>query len=388
LVLAQVSLSLLLLVAAGLFVRTFTSLADVPLGFVPERAMVVDLNAQRTDVAPADRYALYERVREAALAVPGVSQAAISVITPTSGSTWNGDLEFPDRPGLSEEERIVNFNYQSPGWFATLGTHIVNGRDFAASDRAGGTRVALVNRKFADKYFAGSNPIGKIVHTPSRPSEPGLTIEIIGLVDDAVYGNPREPLSPTMHFAMAQEKEPPSSVILTVRSTTSKPIALTRSLTAAITGVHSDLAVSFRPLEDFLDASLAQERLIAMLSGFFGGLSLLLSALGLYGITAYAVIRRRNELGIRMALGASPARVVRLVMSRTGALVAGGILIGGLASWWASRFVSALLFGLAPTDPITIVGAMVVLAAVAALAGWLPARRAARIDPAEVLRAG
>jgi ABC-type antimicrobial peptide transport system permease subunit len=173
-----------------------------------------------------------------------------------------------------------------------------------------------------------------------------------------------------------------------VRTTAPDPAALTRSLTAAITSVNPALTVSFRPLDEYISTSLSQERLIAMLSGFFGALALLLAALGLYGITAYAVSRRRIELGIRMALGATPASVVGSVMSRTGALVGGGILLGGLVSWWASRFVSSLLFGLAPTDPLTIVAAMLVLTLVAALAGWLPARRAARIDPAEVLREG
>ncbi|MEQ1693254.1 MAG: ABC transporter permease, partial [Gemmatimonas sp.] len=323
LVLAQVSLSLLLLVAAGLFVRTFVGLADVALGFVTERALVVNVNAQRAAVTPADRYALFERVRAAALAVPGVTHAAIAVITPSSGMQWNNDLEFPERPDLPEDQRIVNFNYLSPGWFETMGTRLIAGRDFDTRDRLGGTRVVIVNRKFAEKYFGGASPMGKQVRTVARPDEPSVALEIIGLVGDAVYEGPREPLTPTMYWAMAQEKEATSRVSLTVRTTTSTPAALNRSLTAAITGVHSDLSVSFRPLEDYLDAALAQERLIAMLSGFFGGLSLLLSALGLYGITAYAVIRRRAELGIRMALGASPAGVVRLVMSRTGALVLG-----------------------------------------------------------------
>jgi ABC-type antimicrobial peptide transport system permease subunit len=144
--------------------------------------------------------------------------------------------------------------------------------------------------------------------------------------------------------------------------------------------------MSFRALDDYIDAALSQERLIAMLSGFFGVLALLLAALGLYGITAYAVVRRRAEIGIRLALGASPSAVVRGILSRTGLLVVSGIVLGGAASWWASRFVSALLFGLPPTDPITIAGAMLVLAGVSALAGWIPARRAALIDPAEALR--
>ena len=147
-----------------------------------------------------------------------------------------------------------------------------------------------------------------------------------------------------------------------------------------------DLSVSYRPLEDFVHAALAQERLIAMLSGFFGALALLLAAIGLYGITAYSVVRRRAEIGIRLALGATPAVVVRGILSRTGLLVLTGLTIGALGSWWVSRFVSSLLFGLAPSDPATLAGAMLLLAAVSVLAGWFPARRAALVDPAEALR--
>lgn len=386
LVLAQVSLSLLLLVGAGLFVRTFASLAQVELGFVPDRALVVTVGAQRAGTDSLARLALLERVRDAAASVPGVTHAGLSVIMPSSGSTWNRDFEFPGQPELPESERIVNLNYITPGWFETLGTRIVAGRDFGNVDRRGGAITALVNRQFAVKYFRGENPVGKRVTMPARAGEPALSIEVIGEVADAVYTNLREPLSPTIYLSLAQMPEPPSAVYLTVRTGTTRPAELVRSLTDAVTGVNADLSVSFRPLDEYIDAALSQERLIALLSGIFGILALLLAALGLYGITAYSVIRRRAELGIRMALGATPQTVVRMVLTRTGALVLGGIVVGGIASWWASQFVSSLLFGVAPTDATTIAGAMALLATVAALSGWLPARRAAGIDPAEVLR--
>ena len=388
LVLVQVALSLLLLVAAGLFMRTFASLTKVDLGFVPEKVLVVGVGAQRTGVAPASRGALYERMLDAVRAVPQVTNAALSVITPVSGSQWNSIIEFPGRPEMAEEDRIVNLNFLSPGWFTTMGTPLVAGRDFDSRDRVGGANVVIVNRKFAEKYFAGENPIGRTIIDPGFGGDPSRPAEIVGLAGDAVYINLRESLTPTLYWALGQEDEPGSSVILTLRTTADEPRALTRSVTAAIAAVHPDLALSFRPLGEYIDASLAQERLIAMLSGFFGVLALLLAALGLYGITAYGVSRRRVELGIRMALGASPPSVVRLVMSRTGLLVLGGIVLGGMVSWWASRFVGALLFGLPPTDPVTIACAMLVLAGVAAVAGWLPARRAAMIDPAKVLREG
>jgi putative ABC transport system permease protein len=173
-----------------------------------------------------------------------------------------------------------------------------------------------------------------------------------------------------------------------VRAAGGPPALLTRPLAAALTGVNRDLAITFRPLADQVNAALTQERIVAMLSGFFGALALLLAALGLYGVTSYAVSRRRTEIGIRMALGAAPGGVIRLVLRRVAILVSLGVLVGSAASLWAARFVETLLYGLQPRDPLTFVAAAVVLAAIGAVAGWLPARRAARIDPARVLRDG
>jgi putative ABC transport system permease protein len=171
-----------------------------------------------------------------------------------------------------------------------------------------------------------------------------------------------------------------------VRSAADSPVLLTRSPTLALHGVNRDLVLTFRPVADQVNESLAQDRLVAMLSGFFGALALLLAALGLYGITWYAVARRRTEIGIRMALGAAPTNVIQLVLSRVLMLVGAGVLIGAAVSVSASRFVATLLYGLEPRDPATLVGAAGVLAAVGGLAGGLPAYRASRIDPAEVLR--
>jgi ABC-type antimicrobial peptide transport system permease subunit len=181
----------------------------------------------------------------------------------------------------------------------------------------------------------------------------------------------------------------PPSVSIGVRSlgtTSTSPALLARGVGRAIDGVNKDLALTYRPLAEQVNASLTQERMVAMLSGFFGGLALLLAGLGLYGVTSYAVTRRRAEIGIRMALGAAPSGVIRLVLSRVTLLVAGGVVIGAAVSVWAAKFVTTLLYGLEPRDPVTLAGAAVTLAAVGALAGWLPAYRASRIDPAEVLR--
>lgn len=212
--------------------------------------------------------------------------------------------------------------------------------------------------------------------------------EIVGLVEDAVYRSLRDPVPPTMYLALPQNREPgPAS--LSIRSGLGgSPALFTRSVADAIGQVDRDLTLTFRPLADQVNAALTQERLVAMLSGFFGGLALLLAGLGLYGVTAYAVHRRRGELGIRMALGAPPDRVVRPVLRRVALLVGAGVLAGGIISWWAAPFVRTLLYGLEPRDPFTLAVAALVLAAIGAVAGWVPARRAARIDPVETLREG
>jgi len=210
----------------------------------------------------------------------------------------------------------------------------------------------------------------------------------VGYVKDAVYRSLRDPVPPTMYIPIPQQADPPSSLAISVRAAGGPPALLTRSVADALTGVNRDVAITFRPLAEQVNNSLVQERILAMLSGFFGGLALLLAALGLYGVTSYAVSRRRTEIGIRMALGAQPGGVVRLVLRRVALLVAAGIVVGGAATLATARFVSALLYGLQPRDPLTLVAAVLVLGTIGALAGWLPAWRASRIDPARVLRDG
>jgi ABC-type antimicrobial peptide transport system permease subunit len=226
------------------------------------------------------------------------------------------------------------------------------------------------------------------VRQPAFSKQPAIDRQIVGYVRDAVYRSLRDPVPPTMYIPYAQQPEPPSSMSVSVRTGGGSPALLAKDLAAAIAPVHRDLAMTFRPLADQVDAALTQERVVAMLSGFFGGLALLLAGLGLYGVTSYAVSRRRTEIGIRMALGAAPAGVIGLVLRRVAILVALGVIGGAAISLWAGRFVATLLYGLQPRDPLTLVAAAGVLGAIGALAGWLPARRASRIDPAQVLRDG
>jgi predicted permease len=388
LVVVQVALSMVLLVAAGLFVRTFTSLANLNLGFDRQPILVASVNIQPLQLEPDMRADLLVRLREAAAATPGVASAALSVVTPVSGSTWSYRLELLDGKPIEIADKGVYVNMVSPEWFKTYGTKMLAGRDFTAADKRGAPAVVIVNEAFARKFTGGVNPMGRRVREPARPSSPNPEREIVGYVADAVYRSLREPVPATMYLPFDQNPTPPSATSLSVRSARGAPALLTKGLAAALTGVNGGVAITFRPIADQVDAALTQERLVAMLSGFFGILALLLAALGLYGVTSYAVSRRRSEIGLRMALGAAPSGVVGMVLGRVALLVGLGVLVGLGTSFWASTLVAPLLYGLPPRDPLTMTAAAFVLGAIGALAGWIPAQRAARIDPARVLRDG
>ena len=388
LVVAQVALSLVLVVAAGLFVRTFTTLVNRDLGFTFDPLLVVSIDGERSKAAQEQRPALFERLAQAVAAVPGIETSALSAVTPVSGMMWNDRFEFPELPTLSQRDRAMNINFVTPGWFATYATPILSGRDFDSRDRAGAPGVAIVNEAYVAKFIkAGVNPLDQLVRPQARGNQPTpAPLQIVGVVRNSVYRSVRDPAGPIVYRPIAQADEFPPFVSATIRSTSGSAARLTKSITAAIGQVDADLSLTFRPLAEQIRGSLAQERVIAILSGFFGALALLLAGIGLYGVTSYAVSRRRTEIGIRMALGADAKGVVRLVLTRVAILVGIGVIVGTGISIWASRFVGTLLYGLEPRDPMTFVGAVAVLGTIGALAGWLPARRASRIDPAEALR--
>lgn len=396
LVVVQVALSVVLVVAAGLFIRSFSSLANRQLGLQPDQVLVVTVDPQRAKVDPPQRVPLYERAREAVLGLPNVADAAISHLTPVGGGGFTPPVaisgiplsETQSGPQLIPANGDVFGNLVSPGWFGTFGTRLTAGRDFVEGDRRGAPRVAIVNETFARRFLSRGSPLGRtILVYPNTPR--ALSAQIVGVAADAVYISPREPVPPTWYVPIAQFDVPEfpfASARLSVRAKAGSPELLTKSVAAAIAAVNPQLALTFRPLADQIQASLTRERLMAQLAGFLGVLALLLAGLGLYGVTAYAVTKRRAEIGIRMALGAEPSGVVRLVLTRVAVLVALGVIVGAGLSVWASKFVASLLYGLQPRDPVTLVGAAVTLAAVGAVAGWLPAYRASGIDPAQVLR--
>jgi predicted permease len=392
LVVAQIAVSFVLVIAAGLFLRTFASLSQLPLGFEPEPLVVVHTNLVASGIPPEERGARLERLRDAAAATPGVRSASVSAIRLLTGGGWasNNRVAVGDGPLLPEDTRKrVWRNAISPGWFDTMGIPLLSGRDFNDRDRVGSPPVAIVNEAFARKYLRGRPPIGQ---TLRLDSDSGPRYEIVGVIADAVYTAPRDGMLPAMYVPLAQ-REPQEwnswgNAVLTIKAASGQRAMVERDVAAALTRTDPAIVFTSRTFDQMVDATARQERLVALMSGFFGALALLLAGIGLYGIVAHAVSARRTEIGLRLALGAQRARIVSLVLRRVGVLIVAGLALGLAGSWWAARFIAPLLFQVEARDPTTFAGTAAVLLAVALLAAWVPARRAAQHDPATVLREG
>jgi predicted permease len=383
LVLIQVALSVVLLAGAGLFLTTLDRLSNVRLGFDPERMLVVVVNEPRSLAGPSMRMQLCQRALDAAAAVPGVTHVAGSRWAPVG--TGAGGLLIDARGRQAEPERRVGYNLVTPGWFATYGTALHRGRDFNQGDGEGAPRVAVINEALRRRLLPDRDPVGNTVY--AGPCG-GAGCTVVGLVADTVYGRSlRDEPPPVVYVPLAQSAgDAPAPRFLISLRTALDARQIADGLAAALRGIDPGLTFSLRPLARDLEASVAEERLLARLAGFFGGLALLLSSVGLYGVASYGVTRRRAEIGIRLALGGQPRRLLAVLLRRTALLVLAGTLAGLLATAWLSRFVAPLLFGLGPHDPFTLIAATVILLVVAAIAAWIPARQALRVDPAQVLR--
>ena len=386
LVVVQVALALVLVVLAGVFGRSLGALWGLDPGFDrdPVLTVVFEKLPSGTDAGLPD--AVLDRVVNAARVVPGVRLAAASFVTPVHGQSSGCSVEVVGEPPPRDHEALRNV--VSPGWFATYGTAVVAGRDFSDADVPGAPVVALVNRAFVKRFLPGKDPLGRLIlEDRSHDGDPARAATIVGVVEDAAYRTLRERPTPTLYFAYAQRG--PNrffATSLSIRSAGPPVTTLVRPLVAALKAAAPHLSFAIRPLEDQVNATIVRERLMAKVSGFFGGFALLLATLGLYGTTAYNVGRRRGEIGIRLALGGTPGVVLRLVLGRLAWLVGAGLAAGAVASYWAARFVKTLVFGVEPRDPATLAVAVLVLTAAALTAAWVPARRACRVNPTILVR--
>lgn len=384
LIVAQIGMSLGLLVVAGLLIRTFAGLASQPLGFDASRVIVATVTLGRDAVAPEQRGDAFERLRQAVAVVPGVEHVSSAAISPLSGRGWNWSLGSVDGRALagSSRERLTWSNAVSPGYFATHGTRLLSGRDFLPTDKVGSPRVIVVNQAFARRYVPSGDPIGRLIL--GEHDESGGSV-IVGLVEDTQYRHAREAPPPIMYAPLAQIPTLPDSISISA-STAGRPSDIERPMVAAIEGAGVPLAVETVALSRQVESTMVQERLLAILAGVFGALALVMAGVGLYGVTAFAVSRRRGEIGVRLALGATPASVLVLVLRRVALLVAAGVVVGGVGAMFASHAVKVLLHGVEPDDPSTLAAAIAVLVVTGGLAGAIPAWRAARTDPAAALR--
>jgi len=384
LVISQVALSLVLLIGAGLLVTTFRKLMTVDAGFNRDNVLLVNVEPGNSKI-PKDRLGVvYDQILEDVRSLPGVRSASRSVMTPISGGFWNEEVQTDFFAPKSPEDAIVYFNRITPMYFQTLDTLILAGRDFSVHDTKASPLVAIINQTMARKFFAGANPIGKSYQEEFKPGVKTSTL-VIGLVKDAKYGDLRETTLPTAYIPMSQDQDPWGSNIFEIRAAAAAT-SLISPVKAAFENANRNLNLEFNTLALQVNESLNRERLLASLSGFFGVLALLLAAIGLYGVMSYNVARRRSEIGIRMALGADHKTILWMILREVLLLVALGMAVGFVAAAATTHLIRGMLYDISPSDPGTLAIAGTVLLAVAVLAGYLPARRAARLDPMTTLR--
>ncbi|HYO82309.1 MAG TPA: ABC transporter permease, partial [Bryobacteraceae bacterium] len=384
LVATQVALSLVLLTGALLFVRSLHNLMNAEIGFRTEGLMTVSVSHPQRNLARETYPVIQRSVLEKLKNQPGVVSAAQVAIPPISGSGWN-DSVGPDNTTAAGSGKVSFFNRVSPGYFATVGARLLSGRDFRNSDHRGSPEVAVVNAEFAKRFFGGGNPVGRTFRTGADAGKPEPLVQVIGVVENTKYYTPREDFLPIAHLAVAQEREPGPDATFILRASGSVAPLLS-GIKAAAAEVSPSLGLEFRFISQQLQESLMRERLMATLSGAFGLLAGLLATLGLYGVIAYTVERRRSEIGLRMALGADRRNVIALVLKEALLLLAVGAVVGTGLAVWSGQAAATLLYGMKPHDPGTLAVAIAVLSAIALAASYGPARKAAALDPMNALR--
>jgi predicted permease len=385
LVVAQVALSVVLSSAAGLFVANLSNLEHLDLGFRRDHVLLVTLDPSRSGYGDEQLSSAYQELLGRLATIPGVRSASVSAPTPLSGAGATGFANVEGYQERPEDRRWISISYVAPRYFETLGTPLLAGRGFNFEDQTR-SNVAIINHTLARYYFAGRNPIGKHVslYNVTGVDEP-RTYEIVGVAGDANYLEIREPerrgiYLPAFHngrvdaqtflIRTAIDPESVASDVRRVARDVVKTVPVTRITT----------------LNDQIDASIVPERLIATLSGFFGALGALLVAIGIYGLLAYTVARRINEIGIRMALGATQNAVSRMVLGEALRMTIGGLIIGAPAAYWAQRFAASLIADLPAMGAFPIAFGAMTMIAITLLAAYVPARRASHVDPMEALR--
>lgn len=383
LVVAQVSLSLVLIVSALLFSGSLRNLMEVNAGFRQNGILVADIDLSRLQIPAGRRVELKRNLLERVRAVPGIISVAEVAVLPISGN--GADNAVWKDEAAAAEKMVSNFNWLGPGYLRTMGITLLSGRDFDDHDTASSPRVAIVNQSFARKLGLGADPIGQRFRREATPSKPETVFEIVGFVKDTKYHNLRDEFVPIAFLSIAQDAESDPFEQIVIRSGTSLA-GTTSGVRSATEQVSKSIGLNFRIFEDIVHDGLTRERLMATLSSMFGILAVIIASVGLYGLMSYIVARRTNEIGVRIALGANRANIVRLILRQASGLLAAGIGIGLAFALMATRMAQSMLFGLKPYDARTFMLGAILLATVTLLASYLPAHRAARLEPMTALR--
>jgi putative ABC transport system permease protein len=383
LVVSQIALSLTLLVGALLFARSLNNLAGVNAGFHQDGILVTDIDFTPLNLPKETRADFSNTLLKRVRGLPGVESAATTAVVPLSGDGIGHDILLRAGSESDDDLPVANFNVVSPGFFETLQTKFLAGRDFDEHDTAASPQVAIVNEAFAKKFANGTNAVGMKFRVQTLGKI--TPYEVIGLVQDTKYMELREDFQPIVYTAMAQSDRPGTDALILIRSRASLA-GLIAAVKADASEVNPNMDIVFSTLRKTVENGLLRDRLMARLSGFFGLLAVLLAVIGLYGVISYMVARRRNEIAIRVALGAGRESIVRLVMQEAGALLGIGLVIGIALALAGGKAAASMLFGLKPWDVATFALALLLLAFVAVLASLLPAARAARSDPMDALR--
>jgi len=383
LVVSQIAFSLMLLVGALLFTRSFLNLTTDDTGLRWQGVVISYLDLSRLNL-PVERRPLFKsEIVSNFQQIPGVESVAETSIIPLSNASRTNKVWMDGSDPTQGTES--SFSSVGPGFFKTLGIGVLAGRDVLKSDSSSSLNVAIVNESFVHQMLRGASPLGLRFWREATPRDPEMRFEIVGVVKDSKYRNIRGKFTPIVYLPQAQDPHPANFAQVLIRSTL-PPAATIAAVKSAVTRISPDITATYEVFDTMVRDSLITDRLVAWLSSFFGLLAVVLAAVGLYGVIAYVVAQRTNEVGIRMALGASGGEILRMFLGETAALLSIGCVVGGLISLAAGRAAAALLYGLKSYDPLTFGLAAALLAAVAISASFIPARRAARVDPMVALR--
>jgi putative ABC transport system permease protein len=383
LVITQVALSLVLVTGAVLFARTFGNLLTVDAGFREDNILITSLDLSQLGIPVARRLAMKQEIVDRLYDVPGVEAASQVRIVPLSGSSTTNLVwaEGEDRQSAFGP----NLNSIGNGYFNTLGIPLLAGRDFDEHDTPNSPKVAVVNQEFARRLGRGANPVGLRIRRQATPDEPEAVFEIVGVVKNSKYRDLRENFVPILYLAVSQDQHPDPFEQIILHSALPLPI-LTSRIKLVIAAKSPEISVDFRVLKTQIRESLLPERLMATISGFFGILAALLTAIGLYGVISFLVTQRTREIGIRMALGAGKRQVLSSILRETLMLTVLGIGVGLPITFSVTRLIASMLFGIAPSDPVALAFAATALCGAGLAAAYIPARRAAAVDPMTALR--